>query len=172
MFLDSFTLINKSFGEIFTGLFGGGRAELILVDDKNVLESGIEIIARPPGKKLQSISLLSGGEKSMTAIALLFAILKNKPTPFCVLDEIDAALDDANIGRFVDMVKSFSSDTQFLIVTHNKATISAASMIYGITMEQEGVSKPISIRFSGQDGSEEVLDDIEKLAGEETSRTS
>lgn len=167
MFLDAFKLINASFGEIFTALFGGGRAELILVDDKNVLESGIEIIARPPGKKLQSISLLSGGEKSMTAIALLFAILKNKPSPFCVLDEIDAALDDANIGRFVDMIKGFSESTQFLIVTHNKATISAASMIYGVTMEQEGVSKPISIRFSGENDSEEVLDDIEKLTGEE-----
>ncbi len=172
MFLEAFKAINKSFGEIFTGLFGGGRAELMLVDEKNVLESGIEIIARPPGKKLQAISLLSGGEKSMTAIALLFAILKNKPSPFCVLDEIDAALDDANIERFVDMVKGFSESTQFLIVTHNKTTISAASMIYGITMEQEGVSKPISIRFSDKDNSQDTIDEIEKLTGEEPFRAS
>lgn len=156
MFMDTFRKVNENFSEIFKDLFGGGKAELILVDEKNVLETGIEIIACPPGKKLQSISLLSGGEKAMTAIALLFSIMKVKPSPFCVLDEIDAPLDDGNIGRFVKLVKEFTKHSQFVIVTHNKATIATSDIIYGITMEERGVSKKISVRFVGEGGSSSV----------------
>ena len=154
--MDTFRKVNENFSEIFKDLFGGGKAELILVDEKNVLETGIEIIARPPGKKLQSISLLSGGEKAMTAIALLFSIMKVKPSPFCVLDEIDAPLDDGNIGRFVKLVKEFTKDSQFVIVTHSKATIATSDIIYGITMEERGISKKIGVRFLGEGSSSGV----------------
>ena len=148
MFMDTFRRINECFGEIFMKLFGGGRAELLLVDERNVLESGIEIIARPPGKKLQSISLLSGGEKAMTAISLLFAIMNVKPSPFCILDEIDAPLDDSNIGRFTQLIKESTKNSQFIIITHNKVTISVSDIIYGITMEERGVSRQVPVKFS------------------------
>ena len=147
MFLETFRKVNEHFGKVFQNLFDGGKAELILVDEKDVLESGIEIIARPPGKKLQSISLLSGGEKAMTAIALLFAIRGVKPSPFCVLDEIDAPLDDSNIGRFARLVRESSQDSQFIIVTHNKTTIATSDIVHGVTMEERGVSKQVSMRF-------------------------
>ena len=144
-FNDKFKLINKNFKETFTQLFGGGKAELKLEDSDNVLECGIEIEVQPPGKKLQSMSLLSGGERAFTAIALLFAILKINPAPFCVLDEIEAALDDVNVARFAEYLKKFNDNTQFLVITHRKGTMEAADTIYGITMEEKGISKLLSI---------------------------
>lgn len=148
MFAQTFDAVNRNFQEMFTKLFGGGSAKLVLIDDGDVLESGIEIIARPPGKKLQTVSLLSGGERTMTAVALLFSLYQVKPSPFCVLDELDAALDDANIGRFVKTVQGFLENSQFVVITHNRQTISAARMLYGVTMEQQGVSKIVSVKFS------------------------
>ena len=148
LFADTFNKVNENFGIIFEQLFGGGAAKLVLVDETDVLESGIEIIARPPGKKLQTISLLSGGERTMTAVALLFALFKVKPSPFCVLDEMDAALDEANVGRFVKMVKGFLTQSQFILITHSRQTISAADVIYGVTMPNRGVSRTMSMKFS------------------------
>jgi chromosome segregation protein len=147
MFLDTFKQIQKNFSEIFKQLFEGGNAEITLSDLDNVLESGIDIMVCPPGKKAKSINLLSGGERSMTAIALLFSTYMVKPSPFCFLDEIDAALDEANVGRFLRMLKQFSQRTQFIMVTHNKKTMSVGSSIYGITMEEPGISKVISVKL-------------------------
>ncbi|MFZ5352597.1 MAG: chromosome segregation protein SMC [Bacillota bacterium] len=146
-FLTEFHKINENFTEVFAKLFGGGHAQLILADEDNILESGIEIIAKPPGKKLQNLMLLSGGERALTAIALLFAILKMKPAPFCVLDEIDAALDDANVDRYAKFLKEFSLTTQFIIVTHRKGTMEVADCLYGVSMEESGVSKLISVKL-------------------------
>ena len=147
-FAEKFKEINKNFGEVFTELFGGGKAELILNDENDILECGIDIKVQPPGKKLQNMMLLSGGEKAFTAIALLFAILKINPAPFCVLDEIEAALDDVNVYRYADYLKRFSSDTQFLVITHRKGTMEAANSVYGITMEENGVSKLLSMKLA------------------------
>lgn len=147
-FTEHFKVINKNFGEVFKELFGGGKAELILSDEENVLESGIEIEVQPPGKKLQNMTLLSGGERAFTAIALLFAILKMNPAPFCVLDEIEAALDDVNVFRFAEYLKKFCSDTQFLVITHRKGTMEAANTVYGITMEEKGISKLLSMKLN------------------------
>ena len=147
-FQDAFHAINANFQETFSTLFGGGRAGLALLDENDPLETGIEIIAQPPGKRLQNVQLLSGGEKALTAIALMFAIFKYKPSPFCVLDEIDAPLDDANIGRFVEMLKSMLQLTQFILITHNRKTMEIADRLYGVTMEEPGVSKLISLRLN------------------------
>ncbi|MGF7057250.1 chromosome segregation protein SMC [Brassicibacter mesophilus] len=147
-FMESFTIIKKYFSEVFIKLFGGGKADVFLQDEENILTSGIEIIAQPPGKKLQSLSLLSGGERALTAIALLFAILKTKPTPFCILDEIEAALDDANVYRYAEYLKEFSSQTQFIVITHRKGTMESVDSLYGITMEEEGISKLVSVKLS------------------------
>ena len=144
-FQEAFTAVNEHFQFTFAALFGGGRAGLVLLDDTDVLESGIDIIAQPPGKRLQNIQLLSGGEKALTAMALMFAIFKYKPSPFCLLDEIDAPLDDANIGRFVDMLRGLQERTQFVLVTHNRKTMEIADRLYGVTMEEPGVSKLISV---------------------------
>ena len=146
-FLMNFNKINSNFQEIFKILFNGGHAELIIENEDDILNSGIEIIAQPPGKKLQSLSLLSGGEKSLTAVALLFAILKLKPSPFCILDEIDAALDEANINRYTNYLKSFDKDTQFVIITHRKTTMEIADVLYGVAMEEDGISKIISVKL-------------------------
>lgn len=146
-FSAQFKVINKNFGEVFKELFGGGKAELILGDENNILECGIEIAVQPPGKKLQNMMLLSGGEKAFTAIALLFAILKINPAPFCVLDEIEAALDDVNVYRFAEYLKKFVSTTQFLVITHRKGTMEAADTVYGITMEEKGISKLLSMKL-------------------------
>ena len=156
LFQANFEAIRLNFAELFRKLFGGGRAEIILEDPQNVLECGIEIIARPPGKQLQSISLLSGGEKTMTAVALLMAIFKSKPSPFCLLDEVDAALDEANIERFTLVVQEFLKDSQFVIITHSRRTMAIADVIYGITMQEQGVSKKVSVRFAGQEAPEEI----------------
>ncbi|MBS0633368.1 MAG: chromosome segregation protein SMC [Verrucomicrobia bacterium] len=152
----TFEQIRKNFAYTFETLFGGGRAalELILTDD--ILESGIEIVAQPPGTKLKSITLLSGGQKTLTAVALLFALYMVKPSPFCLLDELDAPLDESNIGRFTDLLKKFVGESQFIIITHNKRTVSAASAIYGVTMEERGVSKTVSMRFNAERGEAEA----------------
>jgi chromosome segregation protein len=146
-FSDTFEQIRKNFAQTFNTLFGGGVADLHLVATEDPLESGIEIAAQPPATRLRSISLLSGGQKTMTAVALLFAIYLVKPSPFCVLDELDAPLDESNIGRFTNLLKQFTEGSQFIIITHNKRTIAASQSIYGVTMEERGVSKVVSLRF-------------------------
>lgn len=148
MFVDTFQKIQSTFNDLFRRLFGGGRAVLQLLDEGDVLECGIDISAQPPGKKLQSISLLSGGEKTMTALALLLAIFKVRPSPFCMMDEMDAALDESNILRFLSLLEDFKQQTQFILITHNKRTIGVADVIYGVTMEESGVSKLVSIRMA------------------------
>jgi chromosome segregation protein len=146
-FKESFEEINEKFEAIFPRLFRGGKAKLVLTDENDYLETGVDIIVQPPGKKLQSITLLSGGEKALTAVSLLFAIFLTKPSPFCFLDEVDAPLDDANIDRFNDMIKEMSEYSQFIMVTHNKKSMQAAEMLYGITMAEPGVSKVVSVRM-------------------------
>ncbi len=146
-FVESFEEINKNFAEVFSCLFNGGKGSLELEEGEDILKSGIEIKVQPPGKKLQTLSLLSGGEKSLTAVALLFAILRTKPSPFCILDEIDAALDEANISRYTNYLKSINDNTQFILITHRKTTMEIADVLYGVTMEEEGVSKLISIKL-------------------------
>jgi chromosome segregation protein len=147
-FSEAFAAINRNFQEMFSTLFGGGRAGLTLLDEADPLESGIEIIAQPPGKRLQSVQLLSGGEKALTAISLMFGLFKYKPSPFCLLDEIDAPLDDANIGRFVEMLRGMQQHTQFILITHNRKTMEIADRLYGVTMEEPGVSKLISVQMN------------------------
>ncbi len=147
LFIDSYNKIKRNFHNMFRRLFGGGRAELKLINPENVLESGIEIFAQPPGKKLENISLLSGGEKSMTAVALLFATYMVKPSPFCLLDEIDAALDDQNVSRFVSMLREFANVSQYIVITHNKKTMMGAGTMLGITMEESGVTQLVAIRL-------------------------
>jgi chromosome segregation protein len=147
-FREAFHAINANFQETFTTLFGGGQAGLALLDETDLLESGIEIVAQPPGKRLQNVQLLSGGEKALAAIALMFAIFRYKPSPFCVLDEIDAPLDDANIGRFIDVLRQMQDDTQFILITHNRKTMEIADRLYGVTMEEPGVSKLISVKLN------------------------
>lgn len=152
----TFEQIRKNFAYTFQTLFGGGRAELELILAEDILESGIEIVAQPPGTKLKSITLLSGGQKTLTAVALLFALYMVKPSPFCLLDELDAPLDESNIGRFTDLLKKFVNESQFIIITHNKRTVSAAQAIYGVTMEERGVSKTVSMRFNHEHGDAEA----------------
>jgi chromosome segregation protein len=147
-FAEAFAAINRNFQEMFNTLFGGGRAGLTLLDENDPLESGIEIVAQPPGKRLQSVQLLSGGEKALTAIALMFGLFKYKPSPFCLLDEIDAPLDDANVGRFVEMLRAMLHHTQFILITHNRKTMEIADRLYGVTMEEPGVSKLISVQLN------------------------
>tara|TARA_Y100001960_G_scaffold308693_1_gene366327 strand:- start:548 stop:2509 length:1962 start_codon:yes stop_codon:yes gene_type:complete len=147
-FLETFEKVNANFKEVFARLFQGGKAELSLMDEANPLDSGIEITANPVGKSLQNLSLLSGGEKSMTAIALMFAVFKVRPSPFCLLDEVDAPLDEANVVRFQEMLKEMAVNTQFIIITHNQKTMTFANALYGITMEEKGVSKAVSVHFN------------------------
>jgi chromosome segregation protein len=152
----TFEQIKKNFAYTFETLFGGGRAHLELIQTDDILESGIEIVAQPPGTKLKGITLLSGGQKTLTAVALLFALYMVKPSPFCLLDELDAPLDESNIGRFTELLKKFTGESQFIIITHNKRTVSAAAVIYGVTMEERGVSKTVSMRFNHERGEAEA----------------
>jgi len=152
LFVETFEKIRANFQAMFTEMFGGGRADLKLTEGEDVLEAGIDIVARPPGKQLQSISLLSGGEQTMTAVALLFSIYQVKPSPFCVLDELDAPLDESNINRFTAVLKRFLDHSQFVVITHNKRTISMADVLYGVTMQERGVSKIVSVRFNKEEG--------------------
>jgi chromosome segregation protein len=147
-FLETFHLVNEKFKEVFTRLFKGGQASLILLDEQDPSTTGIDIVAQPPGKKLQNIDLLSGGEKALVATALLFGLFMIRPTPFCLLDEVDAPLDDANINRFIELVKEFSKTSQFIMITHNKSSMEASHTLYGITMETPGVSKVVSVRLN------------------------
>jgi chromosome segregation protein len=146
-FRRAFEAINENFTEFFQELFGGGRGEMTLLEADDILEAGIEVVAQPPGKRLQNILLLSGGEKAMTAIALVLAIFKYRPSPFCLLDEVDAPLDDANVGRFVNKIAEMSEKTQFIVITHNKRTMEAARALYGVTMQEAGISKVVSVKF-------------------------
>jgi chromosome segregation protein len=147
-FTETFEKVREHFRETFRRLFGGGRAEITLENPQDVLESGIDIVARPPGKEPRSIGLLSGGEKTLTAVALLFAVFRAKPSPFAILDEVDAALDEANIRRLVTLLSEFTKESQFLVVTHAKTTMEAADLLYGVTMEEPGVSKRVAVRLS------------------------
>jgi chromosome segregation protein len=147
LFEKTFNEVRIHFHELFRKMFGGGRADIILEEGVDILDAGIDIVAQPPGKELKSIMLFSGGEKVMTTIALLFAIFKSKPSPFCILDEVDAALDENNIGRFTQILKEFAMASQFVIITHSKQTMTIADVIYGVTMEEPGVSKKISVKF-------------------------
>ena len=146
-FINTFNIINKNFTETFKELFKGGTAELKLTDESDLLETGIEIVASPPGKKLTSISLLSGGEKTFTAISLLFAILKSRPVPFCILDEVEAALDEVNVDSFGQYINRLKNKTQFILITHKKKTMEYVDLLYGITMQESGVSKLVSVKL-------------------------
>ena len=157
MFIETFEKIRDNFRLLFVDVFGGGKADLILSDENDVLESGIEIVARPPGKQLQSISLLSGGEQTMVAVSLLFSIYQVKPSPFCVLDELDAPLDEANVSRFVKILQRFLAHSQFVIITHNKRTIGMADVLYGVTMQEHGVSKIVSVKFHKADDQPQLV---------------
>ncbi len=158
LFLETFETIRQNFQILFRKVFGGGEGNIILENPEDVLECGIDIVARPPGKELRSLTLLSGGEKTMTAVGLLFAMFKSKPSPYCILDEVDAALDDANVGRYVGVVKEFAAMTQFVVITHRKPTMAAADVLYGVTMEQAGVSKRMAVRFDQVGDNCEILD--------------
>jgi chromosome segregation protein len=147
MFVETFDLIRIHFQDLFRKLFGGGEGDVILEDPDDVLECSVDIVARPPGKELRALSLLSGGEKTLTAVALLLAIFKSRPSPFCILDEVDAALDDANVDRFIGVVREFQETTQFVLITHRKPTMTVADTLYGVTMEESGVSKRLSVKF-------------------------
>jgi len=146
-FKEAFEAVNENFRQMFRTLFGGGQGEMRLTDETNLADSGIDIMASPPGKKLQNIALLSGGEKSLTAMALLMAIFRYTPSPFCILDEVDAPLDEPNIQRLTRLLKEMSSETQFIVITHAKRTMEASQALYGVTMQEPGISKLVSVRF-------------------------
>jgi chromosome segregation protein len=158
LFLTTLETVRAHFRELFRQLFGGGEADIVLEPGEDVLECGIDILAQPPGKEACSITLLSGGEKTLTCVALLLAVFRSKPSPFCILDEVDAALDEANIGRFCQVLRDFLSFTRFIVVTHSKKTMACADTLYGVTMEESGISKQVSVRF------EDVSDDGHILA--------
>ena len=174
-FEEAFHKINENFQATFKKLFGGGHAFMKLTDEENSAESGIDVVASPPGKRLQSVLLLSGGEKALTALALLVGIFQYAPSPFCILDEVDAPLDEANVGRFTELVKEMSVQTQFVLITHSKKTMSIAPVLYGVTMQEPGVSKLVSVRFGAQLGARRRVpdgDSRERLKLGPTSRLS
>jgi len=148
LFEETFVQVAENFGRIFRQLFGGGRAEVKLEEGVDVLEAGVDIVARPPGREMLSIGLLSGGQRTLTALALLFAVFEARPSPFCILDEVDAALDDANVDRFLGMLAGYRETTQFVVVTHNKGTMAACDALYGVTMETKGVSRQVSVELA------------------------
>ena len=154
IFSESFVIINKNFGSIFRELFGGGKAELVLTDPENVLESGIEIRVAPPGKVIKNLISLSGGEQSFVAICIYFAILRLKPAPFCILDEIDAALDEVNVGKYARYLKQFTDTTQFVLVTHRRSAMEEANVLYGVTMQEDGISKLLKMEQTDIDDSQ------------------
>src|SRR5256885_6326121 len=156
LFADTFAQVRANFKEMFAELFGGGRADLVLMDESDPLNCGIEISAKPPGKQLQSVSLLSGGGRAMTAGAVFFAIYMGRPRPFCVLGEIDAPLDESNINRFIRMLDRFIAQSQFVIITHNKRTISKADILYGVTMEKRGISKLVGVKLTAPPATEQA----------------
>ena len=154
-FDEAFKIINENFSVTFSKLFGGGQAFMKLTDAENSSESGIDIVASPPGKKLQNILLLSGGEKALTALSLLVGIFQFQPAPFCVLDEVDAPLDETNVGRFAKLIAEMSATTQFVVITHSKRTMAQADVIYGVTMQEPGVSKIVSVNLNRRDAQSE-----------------
>jgi chromosome segregation protein len=158
LFGETFEAIRTHFQELFRKLFGGGMADIVLEEGVDMLEGGIEVVARPPGKELRNISLMSGGEKTMTAVALLLAIFRSKPSPFCILDEVDAALDEANVGRFTAVLRDFLDRSQFIIITHSKRTMACADVLYGVTMQESGVSRRFAVRFEDWPDDEKVLE--------------
>ena len=151
LFNETFINLNRKFNEVFISFFEGGKAEMVLLDEGNPFESGVDIIVQPPGKKVRNVSMLSGGEKALTAIALLFASFLIHPSPFCILDEIDAPLDEENIRRFTTVLKTMTAHSQFIVITHNKRTMEIADILYGVTQEEPGVSKLISVRMTNED---------------------
>ncbi|HLV60699.1 MAG TPA: hypothetical protein VKY51_04785, partial [Fredinandcohnia sp.] len=155
-FQETFRIVNEKFQQVFPRLFGGGKAQLVLVRDESRpdAEPGVDIVAQPPGKKMQNVNLMSGGEKALTAVSLIFAIFLVKPTPFCLLDEVDAPLDEANVGRYNEMVREMSKTSQFILITHNKRTMEIADNLYGVTMEEPGVSKTVNVRLSRDEKAE------------------
>jgi chromosome segregation protein len=153
-FGETFETVRQGFKEYFVSLFGGGAAELVLTEANDLMETGVDIVARPPGRRQQNLAMLSGGERALTAVALIFAILKASPTPFCFLDEVDATLDETNIGRFREALQELSDRTQFIVITHNRGTVEAADTIYGIAMGEDSVSRVISLKL-GNGGSEQ-----------------
>ncbi len=157
LFVETLETVRGHFQALFRKLFGGGQADIVVDEDEDILESGLEIVARPPGKEPRSISLLSGGEKTMTCVALLLAIFRSRPSPFCVLDEVDAALDEANIERFIGVLNDFLQWTQFIVVTHSKKTMTCAGTLYGVTMQESGISKRVSVRFEDVSETGEIL---------------
>ena len=157
-FKKTFDAVRENFRTLYKKVFGGGDADLILTDENNLLESGVDIKAQPPGKNVKNIMQCSGGEKAFTAVALLFSFFMVKPSPFCILDEVDAPFDDANVGRYNNIIREFAQKTQFMVVTHNKRTMEMADTLYGVTMEQQGVSKIISVRMNKD--SEKEIDEI------------
>lgn len=146
-FYATFMQIKDQFEKIFPKMFGGGQAALVLTDPEDLLNTGVDIVAQPPGKKLQNLMLLSGGERALTAITLLFAIIETRPVPFCILDEVEAALDEANVLRFGSYMQAFQKEMQFIVITHRKGTMEAANVLYGVTMQESGVSKLVSVRL-------------------------
>ena len=170
LFFDTLETVRGHFQQLFRDLFGGGQADIVLEDEVDILESGIEIVARPPGKEPRNISLLSGGEKTLTCVALLLAIFRSRPSPFCVLDEVDAALDEANIGRFTEVLQDFLTWTQFIIVTHSKKTMACANTIYGITMQESGISKRVSVSFEDVSEDGRILPSALRRADEQAAR--
>ena len=154
LFTETLEVVRANFGVLFRKVFGGGKADIVLEEGVDILEAGVDLVATPPGKHSLNLSLLSGGERALTAVALLLAIFQYRPSPFCVLDEVDGPLDEANIGRFIDVLREFLKWTKFVVVTHSKRTMTAANTLYGITMQESGVSKRVAVRFEdvGEDG--------------------